>query len=419
MAGLSEDYVLLNGGKSDAAKAVETGNILDNSQDNKNGGMKATWYEVAHTASAGPEEKTSDAATNTFPDPLAGGVKESIGSAVPSGRPLQDPDGAETGRHSVVPAAGPQNGTASGGLTLNEAAGEETPSAGKPQSREATVGLSVAAPLKAPEEKPLKATPPVEAPLGKGDVNPLARSDAAGAEAAQVKEGAAAPQAGSLASAMARKIEQMVENHSSGNQPMDMVIRIRVDDKESVLVGLKDQGNNKVTVEVKGASEGLMNVLNSQKDSIAKELESRHIYATINVDPTRNSGYQGKRAERATPSRMEARKGRQRISGASWRPSHRKEALMSIASTAAVSQNTTTTAASSTAPVTEDDFLKLLVAQLQNQDPLDPQQPDQFVSELAQFTQVEQTTNMATSLNSMGTATTQAQWISPSGRGST
>ena len=37
-----------------------------------------------------------------------------------------------------------------------------------------------------------------------------------------------------------------------------------------------------------------------------------------------------------------------------------------------------------------DEFLKLLIAQLQNQDPLSPEDPSKFVSELAQFSNLEQ-----------------------------
>jgi len=47
-------------------------------------------------------------------------------------------------------------------------------------------------------------------------------------------------------------------------------------------------------------------------------------------------------------------------------------------------------AGSSSAP-TESMFLQLLVAQMKYQDPTSPQDPTQFVGELAQFSQLEQT----------------------------
>ena len=45
----------------------------------------------------------------------------------------------------------------------------------------------------------------------------------------------------------------------------------------------------------------------------------------------------------------------------------------------------------------KDDFLKLMVAQLQAQNPLEPTSDTQYVAELAQFSQLEQTTNLAQS----------------------
>jgi len=48
----------------------------------------------------------------------------------------------------------------------------------------------------------------------------------------------------------------------------------------------------------------------------------------------------------------------------------------------------------------KDDFLKLLVTQLQNQDPLNPMDGTQFASQLAQFTSVEQLSNINTTLQS-------------------
>ena len=49
----------------------------------------------------------------------------------------------------------------------------------------------------------------------------------------------------------------------------------------------------------------------------------------------------------------------------------------------------------------KDDFLKLLVSKLQNQDPLDPMSDESFVAELAQFSALEQMGNIADGIAEM------------------
>lgn len=49
----------------------------------------------------------------------------------------------------------------------------------------------------------------------------------------------------------------------------------------------------------------------------------------------------------------------------------------------------------------QEAFLTLLVTQLQNQDPLDPQKNEEFVAQLAQFSSLEQLTSANTSLESL------------------
>ncbi len=48
----------------------------------------------------------------------------------------------------------------------------------------------------------------------------------------------------------------------------------------------------------------------------------------------------------------------------------------------------------------KDDFLTLLIAQLENQDPLNPADATEFTAQLAQFSQLEQLSNMSTKLDS-------------------
>jgi flagellar basal-body rod modification protein FlgD len=53
----------------------------------------------------------------------------------------------------------------------------------------------------------------------------------------------------------------------------------------------------------------------------------------------------------------------------------------------------TASSSAATPPVTENMFLQLLVAQLQNQDPSNPADSTQFVTQLAQFQTMEQSLN--------------------------
>src|SRR5947208_11283636 len=63
------------------------------------------------------------------------------------------------------------------------------------------------------------------------------------------------------------------------------------------------------------------------------------------------------------------------------------------------STNTTTSQPKASAGQTlgKDDFLKLLVGQLQHQDPLAPSDDQQWIGQMAAFSQLEQVSNMAAS----------------------
>jgi flagellar basal-body rod modification protein FlgD len=71
--------------------------------------------------------------------------------------------------------------------------------------------------------------------------------------------------------------------------------------------------------------------------------------------------------------------------------------MTTIPSTTTATTGATTGTAKTAGPTLgKDDFLKLLVGQLRNQDPMNPSSDTDFIGQMAQFSQLEQTTNMAT-----------------------
>ncbi|AMQ07227.1 flagellar hook assembly protein FlgD [Sporosarcina psychrophila] len=59
----------------------------------------------------------------------------------------------------------------------------------------------------------------------------------------------------------------------------------------------------------------------------------------------------------------------------------------------------------------KDDFMKLLIAQLQNQDPTNPMKDNEFIAQMAQFSALEQTMNLSKSFEKFAEAQGQSQLI--------
>lgn len=81
--------------------------------------------------------------------------------------------------------------------------------------------------------------------------------------------------------------------------------------------------------------------------------------------------------------------------------------LMSVTDTKAAADSTAVklpTAGNSTA--TKENFLQLLVAQIKNQNPLNPADGTQFLSQLSQFTEMEQMLGMRQDIAAIRTALT-------------
>ncbi len=64
----------------------------------------------------------------------------------------------------------------------------------------------------------------------------------------------------------------------------------------------------------------------------------------------------------------------------------------------------------------KDDFLKLLICQMQNQDPTDPMDNTEFIAQMAEFSTLEQMTNMNTNFEHLNTMLTSNNAMGTIGR---
>ena len=64
----------------------------------------------------------------------------------------------------------------------------------------------------------------------------------------------------------------------------------------------------------------------------------------------------------------------------------------------------------------KDDFLKLLITQLQNQDPTSPMENTEFIAQMAQFSSLEQMTNMSTEFTKLASMLNSGEAVSLLGK---
>lgn len=64
----------------------------------------------------------------------------------------------------------------------------------------------------------------------------------------------------------------------------------------------------------------------------------------------------------------------------------------------------------------KDDFLKILITQLTTQDPTQPMQDKDFIAQMAQFSSLEQMTNMANSFGKVSSVISASQAVSTIGK---
>ncbi len=112
----------------------------------------------------------------------------------------------------------------------------------------------------------------------------------------------------SASSGMIERFDRIMEQVGTGSAPHDMTVRLTVGNEDSLVLGLKDLGQT-VTVEIRGSNQGMINLLQSQRDVIISHLEGKDISANIIIDPNA-SGTPERRDRRETKQRTFAARGK-------------------------------------------------------------------------------------------------------------
>lgn len=81
--------------------------------------------------------------------------------------------------------------------------------------------------------------------------------------------------------------------------------------------------------------------------------------------------------------------------------------ISSVSSNTPAADNTNTNSQLPTSPMGKDVFLQLLVSQIKNQDPLNPMDSMNFVTQLAQFSELEATLSIRDDMKSLVAVATQ------------
>jgi len=112
----------------------------------------------------------------------------------------------------------------------------------------------------------------------------------------------------SFSSAMIDRISKIAEQYAAKGTSMDMIVRLKINDSDTMLVGLRNEGQ-RVMVDVKTTNGELINMLQTNKYDIMRNLEGKNVYTNIFVDPDGGSNYE-QRDERKEDQRGAGKRGK-------------------------------------------------------------------------------------------------------------
>ncbi len=109
------------------------------------------------------------------------------------------------------------------------------------------------------------------------------------------------------------KFEKTLEQFSAKTGLNEMRVRLNIGNDESVILGLKDLGQS-ISVEVKASHQAVVGLLESQKETITKNLEAKDIHTNIFIDPD-SSAKQDQKDRREGKQRLHTSRSRNEADG--------------------------------------------------------------------------------------------------------
>ncbi|MCX8022122.1 MAG: hypothetical protein N2745_05050 [Syntrophorhabdaceae bacterium] len=98
------------------------------------------------------------------------------------------------------------------------------------------------------------------------------------------------------------RVEKIIEEAVNKNESLNVVVRLKFNEDDTILLGFKQEGKS-IIVDIKTMDARITNILQTNRDTIIRNLEDKNIYANIFINPDGTREGNGKREYRYTGRR--------------------------------------------------------------------------------------------------------------------
>ena len=96
-----------------------------------------------------------------------------------------------------------------------------------------------------------------------------------------------------VTSAAVERFQEVLDRFSTKSGSHDLTVKLDIGSEGSLILGMKDLGQT-VNVEVRASHDAITSLLQSQKDTIIRNLEGKDVHANVTIDPNSSNTYEEK-----------------------------------------------------------------------------------------------------------------------------